>query len=452
MWRATWILLLLCSFLGIAAAQSPPIALTGTLITPDGIVRDGVVLIQNGTIAAVGTQVALPPGTKTVDTHGVIAPGLIDLHNHLTWNVLPRWKPTAQFGTRYDWQQNPVYRDRMSKPHAALVAAGLECQMERYAEVKAISEGETAVVGGMYTPCVQGMARNLDYDPELGSGLGSIIYEVFPLTMPEFALAKDNATLSGKPRGYLLMHIGEGASKNASAAEEFYMARGRGLLQPGVSIVQGGALTPADFGAMAKAGVGFVWSPRSNMELYGDTADVAAAKAAKVTIALAPDWSPTGSDGLLGELNYAAAWNQAQAASIFSDSDLVAMATGNAAALVGLQDKIGSLAPGRAADLLVIRDTGQAGGKDAYWSLTHAAPEDVDLVMIGGVAAYGDPQLMHRVSNGPDETLRVCGAEKSVSFASETKPQGSFAAMAATLDNALREQGSRLEPLAECER
>lgn len=452
MLRATWILVFFCSFLGIAPAQSAPVALTGTLITPDGIVPDGVVLIQNGTIAAVGAHVSLPPGTKTMETRGVIAPGLIDLHNHLTWNVLPRWTPSSLFGTRYDWQQDTVYGVLMDGPHAALVAEGLECQMERYAELKAISEGETSLVGGMYAPCDQGLARNLDYDPELGSGLGSILYEIFPLTMNEHSLASDKATLSGKPRGTMLMHIGEGAPRNASAAEEFYIAEGRGLLQPGVSIVQGGALTPANFAAMAKAGVGLVWSPHSNMVLYGDTANVAAAKAAKVAIALAPDWSPTGSDGLLGELNYASAWNQTQPSSIFSDGELVAMATSNAAALVGLADKLGSLAPGQAADLLVIRDTGKARGRDAYWSLTHAAPEDVDLVMIGGVAAYGDPRLMRQVSKGPDETLHVCGAEKSVSFASETKPQGSFAAMQAALDQALKEQGSRLAPLAECGR
>ena len=448
MLRATRILLAILFSLGMVFAQSPPIALSGTLITPDGLVADGVVLVQGGLIVAAGAHVSLPPGTKTVETHGVIAPGLIDLHNHLTWNVLPRWKPGERFGTRYDWQKAATYNLLMEGPHAALTEQGLGCQMERYAEVKAISEGETSVVGGMESECDQGLARNLDNDPELGAGLGSIIYETFPLTMNEQALAKANAVLAATPRGALLVHLGEGSPKNASAAEEFYMLEGRGLLQPGVSLIHGSALTPANFKSMEEEGVGYIWSPRSNIELYGDTADVAAAKAAKVTMAIAPDWSPTGSDGLLGELNYASVWTQAQP--VFSDQELVAMATSNAAALVGLEDKIGSLAPNHAADLLVIRDTGKARGKDAYWSLTHAAPEDVELVMIGGLATYGDPQLMRQFSKGPDETLHVCGVEKSVSFASETKSPGSFAATEATLDRALREQGTHLAPLAEC--
>jgi cytosine/adenosine deaminase-related metal-dependent hydrolase len=199
---------------------------------------------------------------------------------------------------------------------------------------------------------------------------------------------------------------------------------------------------------MAKAGVGLVWSLRSNIELYGDTANVAAAKAAKVTIALSPDWSLTGSDGMLDELNYASTWNLAQP--VFSDSELVTMATANAATLVGLQDKIGSIAANHAADLLVLRDTGKAAGKDAYWTVTHAAPEDVALVVIGGMADYGDPEWMRQLATGPTETLHVCGTEKLVSFASETQPRGSFSATEKALDQALRGQGRKLAPLAEC--
>src|SRR5271170_6278743 len=246
-----------CLFISTLAAssQTTPIAITGTLVTPQEIVPNGTVLIQNGKILAAGAQVQLPPGTSTVRTDGIIAPGLIDLHNHLTWNVFPRWKPNQEFGARYDWEALPVYKLLMDTPHAALVEEGLECQMERYAEVKAITEGETSVVGGMYSSCDQGLARNLDYDPELGSGLGTILYNIFPLSMSENELAAANAALSAKPRGSLLAHLAEGAPKNASAAEEFYTLQGRGLLKPGVSLIHATALTPQNFAAMAKAGV-----------------------------------------------------------------------------------------------------------------------------------------------------------------------------------------------------
>jgi hypothetical protein len=85
----------------------------------------------------------------------------------------------------------------------------------------------------------------------------------------------------------------------------------------GSSIIHGVALRKPDFEKMAAAGVGLIWSPRSNIELHGETA-VATAKAVEVkedqriTIALAPDWSPSGSDGVLQEFKNAAVWSAGQ--------------------------------------------------------------------------------------------------------------------------------------------
>ena len=437
---------MVCFLIGLAGvrflpAQRVPVALVGAVVTPQGVVEGGTVLIEGGRIAGVGTDLRLPAGTKVIQTDGVIAPGLIDLHNHLTWNVFPRWRPTEEFGNRYDWQQKPVYNVLMTVPHAAMVADGVECEAERYAEVKAISEGETSVTGSMHNPCVHGLARNLDEDAELGAKFGRVIYNVFPFQMTEAELAEAKAALGAKARGSLLIHVAEGGPRDAAAAREFSMLKGRGLLLPGVSVIHGVALKPGDFAQMAEHGVGFVWSPRSNIELYGDTANVAAAKGAGVRIALAPDWSPTGSDGLLEELNYASVWNQTQTPAPFTERDLVTMATSNAAALVGLEGEIGSLVQGAAADIIVVRSR----GKDGYWTLTHSTPGDLRLVILGGEAMYGDPALVEQISDGKGERVEVCQVAKSVVLRGPT-----FASTEGVLDRELQQSGRRLAPLAEC--
>jgi hypothetical protein len=61
----------------------------------------------------------------------------------------------------------------------------------------------------------------------------------------------------------------------------------------------------ADHFQQLKAAAGTASSPLSNLLLYGETADVAAAKATGVAIALGSDWSPSGSKNLLGELKTA---------------------------------------------------------------------------------------------------------------------------------------------------
>ena len=62
---------------------------------------------------------------------------------------------------------------------------------------------------------------------------------------------------------------------------------------------------------MAARGMSLVWSPRSNVFLYGGgtdltkTTNIPLALAKGINVALAPDWSIGGSQNLLDELRFA---------------------------------------------------------------------------------------------------------------------------------------------------
>ncbi|CAF0885166.1 unnamed protein product [Adineta steineri] len=400
---------------------------------------------MNGHIAAVGDNVSIPTDAIVLHTNGVISSGLIDVHNHLTWNIFARWKPFEQFGNRYDWLHKPIFRVFMNSSYQALVDAGLSCAMQRYAEVKAITQGATSVIGSLLEPCNRGLARNLDDDPMLGN----IGYNLFPLETTEAEIEKVKESLLSN--GTLFIHIAEGSSDDAASAREFSMLKSRGLLVPGVSLIHAVALGDNDFNEMAKAGVGLVWSPRSNFELYGNTMNVKAAKENNIITALAPDWSITGSDGLLSELNYAATWNAGLEHPLFDDRSLVEMATLNAAKLAHLDNRLGVLKEGFLADILVLRSHDNQSQHDGFWTVTHATPEDVVLVMIDGKAVYGDPTVMQQLA-GTDtlESLEICGTQKSISFASQIGPQSTFQQTQETLSRALRQWSHRLAPLSEC--
>ncbi len=420
-------------FARLACSAQSQIALRGTIVTPDEVIENGVVLISGDKIQAVGAAITLPKGVVALDVDGVIYPGLIDLHNHLTWNFLPRWKPNRQFSTRYEWQAIPEYGLALSTPHGRILSVGLACDTNQYAEVKAIVGGATSVVGSLdpslgppeQRKCIQGLARNLDffsglYPPATGNS-EKLRNEVFPLEITETNVVAITKALDNHDLTAFTVHLAEGKPNDPNAAREFRMLRARGFLRPGVSIIHGVALRMADFQELAKAGVGLIWSPRSNIELYGDTADMRSAKLANLKIALAPDWSPSGSDGLLQELKYAATWNEGQFPKIFSDAELVQMATSNAAQLAGLQDKIGSIKPGYFADLLVVRRV----AKDAYSSLLHSSPADVRLVVIGGSPVYGDDDLMKKLAPARQlEAMKVCDVPKSLDLESEAVLQG----------------------------
>jgi len=106
-----------------AADEGARYALRGDLITPGGVVANGVLVVAGRLIESVGT--AAPEGVRVIDTQGVISPGLIDLHNHLTWNVFSRWSAGRKFPNRYEWQQLPEYNMALAGPHAILIARGL---------------------------------------------------------------------------------------------------------------------------------------------------------------------------------------------------------------------------------------------------------------------------------------------------------------------------------------
>jgi 5-methylthioadenosine/S-adenosylhomocysteine deaminase len=307
-----------------ARAQEEAYALKGTIVTPEQVIENGMVLIVGEKIKEVGQNISLPHGTLVVETDGVILPGFIDLHNHITWNLFPRWKTYKEFGNRYDWQQLAGYGLALSTPHYELGKAKLGCDMNRYAEVKAITEGETSLVGTLGPEkCIEGMARNLDfysgfYEPGI-PGKEKLRNEVFPLELDNATVTQIHGALDRQELKAFVVHLSEGKPTDASAAREFKMFAARGFLRSGVSIIHGVALKQADFKKLAANHVGLIWSPRSNIELYGGTADVAAALSENVKMAIAPDWSPTGSNGMLEELTYATTWNGGQPAAIFSN-------------------------------------------------------------------------------------------------------------------------------------
>ena len=92
----------------------------------------------------------------------------------------------------------------------------------------------------------------------------------------------------------------------------------------------------------------------SNLLLYGATSRVKSARDNGVRIGLGSDWAVSGSKNLLGELKVARLASDEMDTG-FTDRDLVAMATRDAASILGWQNVLGSLRPGARADLIVAR-------------------------------------------------------------------------------------------------
>jgi 5-methylthioadenosine/S-adenosylhomocysteine deaminase len=429
-------------------------------VTPDKVLARGWVVIKDGHILLISESAPDHAAGPAIETNGIIFPGFVDLHDHPMYNIFKRWTPKAKFKNRYEWRDSVEYNALVGKPGGELQRKNDKdqtfCDIDEYVEIKALIGGTTSVSGISgrrgFTPtvpnCVSGLARNLDWASGFyGTAVGNERVEntlgVTPRDLKDSEFHRISDELASKKIDLLLIHVAEGSSLDTESTVEFRALKGLGFLGPHTAIIHGAALGSDDFREMRLNGTALVWSPRSNKELYGSTANVAEAFRQGVTIALAPDWSPTGSTNTLAELGYASQLSHDELSGLFSDRELFEMTTAVPARIAGVGDKVGSLSPGLYADLFVM----MGDGSEPYATLAHAKPGDVHLVLVGGVPVYGSDKLMGMLSI-KTEPVEICGKKMAVN--SEALTAGSFADVTNRLKGDLKAYQLELGPLAEC--
>jgi hypothetical protein len=394
-----------------------------------------------------------------VNSRGTLFPGLIELHNHLSYNALPLWSPVPKiFQHRGQWPDHPDYRKLISGPmrvvgeyRDAQGKAALLAPLVRYVECKCLLGGVTTSQGIMLSSNAgvqrfyRGIIRNVEQtdDPALSEALARI---------PDIDARDARSFLSRLERedSCFLLHLSEGVTRAGQAdsiARRHFLALevapDEWAINDRFAGIHSAGLLPEDFLVLGQRGGSMVWSPLSNLLLYGETARVDAAKREGVRIALGSDWSPSGSKNLLGELKVAWLYSQHLLDGVFTARDIVAMATRDAAAILKWQAALGTLERGKRADLLVIEGT----KGDPYEALIKAKETSIRLVMINGIARYGTPALMKAL--GPDgETLRVGGRERKLYLQQDTADPNVASVSLSTARAALRTAFRDLPKLA----
>jgi len=156
-------------------------------------------------------------------------------------------------------------------------------------------------------------------------------------------------------------------------------------------------LLPEDAAETALSDASVIWSPRTNVALYGNTAPVTLFAQSGVRIGMGTDWTPSGSIHMLRELQCAAYLDDTHFGDFFSDRDLWAMATVDNAAALAIDGVVGVLYPGRVADIAVFADD---GSDDPFSTVIEANQGSVALVVRGGEPLYGDTDIMSAIPGG----------------------------------------------------
>jgi 5-methylthioadenosine/S-adenosylhomocysteine deaminase len=511
--------------LAAAASSSQPIILEGTIVTMNAqrdVIHDGRILIRDGRIVAVWQGGKAPDdvdiaGARRIELgrHAYIYPGLINLHDHPFFDVLPLWQPpsshvqpaagrplgTEAYANRYQWNAGPPppeYLRLVANASGMLTSTtglGRLAEVIKFGKARMILGGTTTTQGGGSNAAYDSLlARNVEAKHFDRQRILSRVPAIGAMNTSDTTNLK-NAMAAGLVDAWLV-HLAEGvrdgdrsAGDPVSSRAEFSTLKTKGLLNDATVIVHGAGLEPQDFDDMAHApaaradgsgdgrGAKLVWSPLSNLLLYGRTAAIYDAIAAGVVVSLGTDWSPSGSPNLLTELKIAdrALRDPGVLAtrrhlvdglingnsSGHGDADraldqlLVEMVTINPAMAVRWDDQVGSIEPGKAADVLVITspDRGHGGAgvpRSPYRRLIDATEADVALVMVGGEPQAGDVEVMALLKPGDFEVITSAAGcfEKAIDVTAPALPKGNqtLAQISALLGDGLRALGGDHPP------
>jgi 5-methylthioadenosine/S-adenosylhomocysteine deaminase len=418
-----------------------PLLLRGKIVQPDGTGLDRYVLVENGVIVSVSRR--RPPLTRDavlveLGNNDWIYPGLVDLHTHTDYNMLPLWKTDkVPFDNRFKWRSDDGYRMVVSGGHDLLKVKQYQTAVAVFAELQAIAGGTATIQESQSLESNQSgdgnpvLCRGTGGSSDLGLGAKQI-FSVVDFFKPNASgdvadpqQKKLEQYLNMRSQGTLqatLAHLAEGRSGfgNERGVDAYSRLEFETLMQHAAfqdaEAVRSSPLAlihcsgidvenAAHINFLRERNISVVWSPVSNL-LYGDTLDIERLVSQGVNVAIGSDWSPSGSKHLWEEAKFVRFYFEA-IGSLVSDEQVFQMVTTNAARCLGLKT-IGRIEPGCFADFFILRSPLESDNAvEVFFKTTD---QDVRAVIIGGRPVYGAREFLNKFQLELQPLPRVEGA------------------------------------------
>ncbi len=165
------LLLLLCSFIVTSSAQDL-ILKGGTILTiTHGTVENGTIIIRGGKIVAIGKEIAVPVGVPVLDMSGkFVMPGIIDTHTHVAFDITEIGESEKGGDSVFAeiWMKDALVPDHYSIP--LLLAGGISTVKTMYGSGHVIG-GVNATIKLKYNTSMEEMLID-DARPQLKMALG----------------------------------------------------------------------------------------------------------------------------------------------------------------------------------------------------------------------------------------------------------------------------------------
>lgn len=386
----------------------------------------GDVLVENGAIADVGTGLSAPGATVIDGTGFILMPGLVDTHWHM-WTTLLRnmsgntpehgyFPTTTAIGNVYtprdmyygtllsaaeavfsgittvhDWCHNIITPQHAEEDIRALQEAGIRARfcygparrmplteaintddVERFHREWASFSNEGLLTLGLGWRGVQAPFR-----------LPDGTFELRPLAETVYRKEHEAAMKLGIP---ISVHL----NSTTNDRNHLLAIDKLGLLVKDLQIIHGIFTSPEEMKLMAAKGAVVSVSPYSELRIGFGVTKILEYLDHGVTLGLSVDTTPlTGNCDMFGIMKIVQNIENGRAENEFKlpARRVVELATIEGARSLGLADRIGSIATGKRADLIMVssRDINMGPFTDPYYMLVDSAQAwNVDTVMVDG--------------------------------------------------------------------
>ncbi|NUP80446.1 MAG: amidohydrolase family protein [Nonomuraea sp.] len=379
--------------------------------------------VEDGVIAEVGPGLPDVPGAEVIDATGrIVLPGFVDTHRH-TWQAgIRAVAPDVTFDgylRRVLNELAPAYGP--ADVHAGNLAGALECldtgvttlldwshvqfsPAHTEAAVRALREsGIRAVFGYCHGGDPAALVREgrRVHDEHFGTG-GGLVTMVVAALGPEI-VDEEHALAEWRLARELDLpvtaHMGGHGPESAERGLAFLEAHG--LLGPRTTYVHANHYTDEAFKRVAGGGGSVSVSPVDEMTLGIGYPVSGRARAAGIATGLGIDTVTCAPGDMFSLMRAAYLLERGRpggAGTGFTTRDVLRMATIEGAEVVGLGDVVGSLRPGKQADVVLLRtDTlGMAAAHDPIGAVVlNADPSAVETVLVGGRVVKRAGQMIH---------------------------------------------------------
>lgn len=419
-----------------------------TIVTQEsaGVLHRASLLIEGDRLAEVGGRNA-PADAEVIDSTGfIVIPGLVNAHLH-TWQ-------TALRGIAADWSLAEYLR----KMHAGLATVFTPADLHiatlcgalnqlncgtttlvdwchnnptpehTYAAICALEESgiRAAFFHGSPKPDPsKGHApfweiphpraelerickRSRQGRVSMGAAILGPHYSTLEVTLHDFRMARELGLIAS-------MHVGGGAARCAGGWQRLER---ESLLGPSTNIVHGNSLTEDQFSRFCELGVSFTIAPGVEMSMGHGLPVTGSLRKNRRAPSIGIDVETATSGEMLAAARIAletqrALDHQSGCPRVISAREALEWATIEGARMLGMQDSIGSLAPGKQADLVMIdaRALNMQPVHDPIAAVvTQASLANIDSVMVAGEWKKRNGRLLEGGLEGKLDQLRESGA------------------------------------------